>query len=103
MAHRDNSPQQRLSLRNPDLHLDQPSLHQVPVALGQGWGAGWGLGLKSTALRGGGRARREKGQARNWLSGIIWGTQRGRGPEASSKEGERRGGHASKDQWGFTQ
>ena len=57
MAHRVHSPGWHLLLWNPDLRLDQPFLHQVPVALGQGWRVDWGLGL-NTSLRGEGKARR---------------------------------------------
>lgn len=58
MAHCVHSPGQCLLLWNPDLRLDQPFLHQVPLALGQGRGACWGMGLKNTSLGREGKARR---------------------------------------------
>ena len=50
----------------PDPCPVQTLLYQVPIALGPGWGTGWGLELKGQhILERGGRARMGKGPARN--------------------------------------
>lgn len=53
-------------------------------------------GSQEHFLKRGRQSREGNRQARNGMSGIIWGRQIGLGPEANGREGECRGSHAPK-------